>query len=106
MGSDVVAAVAANRGDQLCREIDYPARTVALRPALGQRAAAQALGAIEAPCGHRLRETGCESCARLPGGTGAVLSASRCALAGLARFPSEAGRGGGGQQHLPGGVRV
>jgi len=87
------------------REIDYPARTVALRPVSGRRAA-RVLGAIETPCGHCLRETGCESWPRLPGGTSRSSRRRAAPLAGLARFPSEAGRGGGGQQHLAGGVRV
>jgi hypothetical protein len=63
-GSERVAALATDRVDELRREIDYLARTVALLPASQQRAAAQAavraidydiaellwhLGAIEAP---------------------------------------------------------
>jgi hypothetical protein len=63
-GSKVVAALASDRVDELRRQIDYLAHTVALLPASQQRAAAQAavraidhdiaqllwhLGAVEAP---------------------------------------------------------
>ena len=58
-GPEVVAALAAERVDELRRQIDYLASTVALLPASPQRAAAQAaVQAIDRDIAELLRQLG------------------------------------------------
>lgn len=60
-GSDVVAALAAERVAELRHQIDYLASTVALLPASPQRAAARAaVEAIDRDVGELLRHLGVE----------------------------------------------